>query len=200
MSPLVESLKLKDGCICNMEFHNERLNRSMQELFPGTPTVDLNAVIQIPADQQTGLYKIRVLYLDRIQQVEITPYQFRTIHSLKVVRHNSIDYHLKYSDRELLNELYKQRGSCDDIIIVKNGLVGDSFAANLLFYDGNKWVTPDTPLLKGTQRQRLLSEGRITEKTIREADIRSYHKIGLINAMVSFEEMPVIPVEQVVYG
>jgi 4-amino-4-deoxychorismate lyase len=95
--------------------------------------------------------------------------------------------------------LFAQRDNADDIVIVKNGLVTDAFAANLIFFDGQKWVTPNTPLLKGTQRQYSLDQGIISETEIKESDISSFQKVGLINAMVSFEDMPVIPVEKIYY-
>ena len=197
MYPLVESIKLKDGVIQNLEFHQSRLNRSMDELFPGAQKIDLLQAISIPEDCKSGTFKIRILYLDTVQKIEIEPYQYRSIQSLKVVYHESIDYHLKCTDRQLLDELFAQRGDCDDIIIVKNGLVTDSFATNLLFFDGHRWFTPSTSLLKGTKRQLLLDQGMIAEKEIREEEIRNYQQIGLINAMIEFEEMPVVAVERV---
>jgi 4-amino-4-deoxychorismate lyase len=199
MYPLVESLKLKDGIIQILEYHNNRMNRSMAELFPGSPKVELKAVITIPENCRQGIFKIRVLYDQLIRKIEIEPYQYRSIQSLKVVHHESIDYHLKYTDRQILQELFAQRGNCDDIIIIKNGLVTDSFAANLLFFDDKRWFTPSTPLLKGTKRQFLLDQGIISEKEIREEDIWNYQKAGLINALIDFDEMPVVPVEKVCF-
>jgi 4-amino-4-deoxychorismate lyase len=199
MSLLVESLRLQDGVIRNLEYHQDRLNRSMDELFPQAPKIDLSRVVSIPADCSSGIFKIRVLYGNSVAKIEIEPYVFRKIQSLKIVRHESIDYHLKYSDRQILQELYAQRCDCDDIIIIRNGMVTDSFAANLLFLDGNTWVTPTTPLLAGTQRQYLLDRDIIAERVIREEDIRFYQQVGLINAMVDFEEMPVVPVEQICF-
>jgi hypothetical protein len=43
----------------------------------------------------------------------------------------------------------------------------------------------------------LIDKGIISERDIREGDIKSYQKVGLINAMIDFEEMPVVPVERV---
>jgi 4-amino-4-deoxychorismate lyase len=197
MYPLVESLKLKDGIILNLEYHNRRLNLSKAELFPGSPKVELEKEIKVPEDCHLGIFKIRVLYDQLIRAIEIEPYSYRSIQSLKVVHHESIDYHLKYADRQILQELFAQRGNCDDIVIVKNGFVTDSFAANLLFFDGERWFTSNTPLLKGTKRQFLLDEGIISERVIREDDIRSYQKVGLINAMIDFDEMPVVPVNNI---
>jgi 4-amino-4-deoxychorismate lyase len=198
MCQLVESLKLKDGVIRNLEYHQSRMNRSMNELFPDAEKIELAKAITIPENCKSGAYKVRVVYGSGVEKIEIEPYIFRTIKSLKVVRHESIDYHLKYTNRQILQELFAQRGNCDDIIIVKNGFVTDSFAANLLFFDGKKWFTPTTPLLKGTKRQLLLDQGIISEREIREEDIRSYQKVGLINAMIDLEEMPVINIDRIV--
>ena len=197
MYPLVESIKLKNGIIQNLSYHQGRLNRSMDELFPTAQKIDLMQAISVPEEYKSGTFKIRVLYLDTVEKIEIEPYQYRFIQSLKVVYHESIDYHLKYTDRQLLDELFAQRGDCDDIIIVKNGFVTDSFATNLLFFDGQRWFTPSTSLLKGTKRQLLLDQEIIFEKEIRAENIRNYQKVGLINAMIDFEEMPMVAVERV---
>ncbi len=197
MSPLLESIKLKDGRLHNLEYHQQRMKSAMAELFSDVPEIDLAKAIQIPEQCRIGLFKVRVLYGPAIESFEFEAYQPRTIRSLKIVHHESIDYHLKYTDRQILQQLFAQRGDCDDIIIIKNGRVTDAFAANLLFFDGKKWVTPHLPLLKGTQRQFLLDRGIISETEIREEDISGYIKIGLINAMVGFEEMPVVPVERI---
>ena len=199
MYPLVESLKLKDGIVQNLEYHQNRMNRSMGELFPHAPKINLKKVISIPENCTSGVFKVRVLYGSGIEKIEIEPYVFRIIQSLKVVHHESVDYHLKYTDRQILQELFTQRENSDDIIIIKDGFVTDSFAANLLFFDGEKWYTPTTPLLMGTKRQLLIDQGIISEKEIRKEDIRSYQKVGLINALIDFEEMPVVAVEKVYF-
>lgn len=197
MSPLVESLKLKDGIIQNLEYHQGRMNRSMNELFPDAEKIGLAKAIPVLENATSGVFKVRVLYGRTIEKIEIEPYTFRIIQSLKVVHHESVDYHLKYTDRQILQQLFAQRGDCDDIIIVKNGFVSDSFAANLLFFDGETWFTPTNPLLRGTKRQMLIDQGIISEKEIREEDISNYQKVGLVNAMIDFDEMPVIPVEKI---
>jgi len=199
MCQLVESLKLKDGILQNLEYHQTRMNRSMDELFPDATGVSLEAIISIPANCTSGVFKVRVLYGSSVEKIEIEPYHFRAIQSLKVIHHESIEYHLKYTDRQILQELFAQRENSDDIIIIKDGFVTDSFAANLLFFDGEKWFTSTTPLLKGTKRQLLIDHGIIFEKEIREEDIRSYQKVGLINALIDFEEMPVIAVEKIYF-
>jgi len=199
MCQLVESLKLKDGVIQDISYHQNRLDRSMDELFPEAQKINLAGIISIPEKYHSGVYKVRVLYRRSVNKIEIEPYNFRKIRSLKIVHHESIDYHLKYSDRQILNELFALRGNCDDIIVIKNGFVTDSFAANLLFFDGENWLTPEAPLLKGTKRQYLLDQKIVSEKEIRVEEIQYYQKVGLINAMIDFEEMPLIKMDKIIY-
>jgi 4-amino-4-deoxychorismate lyase len=199
MFPLVESLKLNDGEIRNLPWHQSRLNRALNERFPGAERIYLYEIICIPENFTSGLFKVRVIYGPTVEKIEIEPYTFRTIQSLKIVHHESVDYHLKYTDRQVLQELFAQRGDCDDIIIIKDGCVSDSFAANILLFDGEKWFTPTTPLLKGTKRQFLLDRGIIFEKEIREGDILNFQKVGLVNALIDFDEMPVVPIEKIYF-
>lgn len=197
MSQLIESLKLKDGVLCNLEYHQSRLNRAIDELFPKSDGIDLAKAILIPKECHSGIYKVRVSYGPMIEKIEFEPYAFRPVRSLKVVCQDTIDYHLKYSNRQILQELFEKRGDCDDIIIVKNGNVTDSVSANLLFFDSKEWFTPSTPLLKGIKRQLLLDQRIIMEKVISEQDIWDYQNVGLINAMIDFEEMPVVSMKRV---
>ena len=66
-----------------------------------------------------------------------------------------MNYDLKYFDRKIFDDL-KKNIKADDILIIKNGFITDTSIANILFFDGKKWITPKKPLLKGTVRERLL--------------------------------------------
>ena len=59
----------------------------------------------------------------------------------------------------------------------------DCSIGNLILRQGKKWYTPDTPLLLGTQREKLLREGKIQETTIFQEDIANFDEIKIINAM-----------------
>jgi 4-amino-4-deoxychorismate lyase len=79
--------------------------------------------------------------------------------------------------------------------MVKDGFVTDASIANLAFYDGRQWITPDTPLLAGTRRRFLLDSGILHEAPVRPADLRDFHRIRLVNAMIPWEESPELPME-----
>ncbi len=189
---LIETIKCADGRLFNLDFHQRRFDIAREESFGIHQQISLDTQIQIPEKCKAGLFRCRIVYAEQIENTEFIPHQIRQINSLKLVEDNEIDYHLKYADRKRLNELFKLRSNCDDILIVKNGCITDSFTANPIFFDGNKWWTPDTPLLPGTQRARLISEGKINVCRITPDILSNYSKIGLINALQYMENMPVI--------
>ena len=87
-----------------------------------------------------------------------------------------------------------QKENCDDILVVKNGLVTDTSFTNVVFESDKGLFTPSTYLLPGTKRQTLLKERVIKEKVIRIEDIEDYRKLYLINAMMGIEDNISIPI------
>ncbi|MCE4564466.1 aminotransferase class IV [Maribellus sp. CM-23] len=194
---LIETIKSLNGELYNLPYHQSRFNLVRKNFLGCTDTVLLKDQIQVPDECKNGLFKCRVLYSEQIEKIEFLPHEYRTIQCLQVVKNDTIDYAYKYADREKLTELFIQRGDCDDILIVKNNCITDSYTANPVFFDGNEWWTPDTPLLPGTQRARLLSEGKLKVCRITLDDLGKYSKIGLINALQEIDNMPLMDVENI---
>lgn len=197
MSQLLETLKCKDGILYNLDWHNSRFNKARKEYFGLSTKMNLVNFIKIPHSFKNGLFRCRISYSTSIENIEFIPHEYRKIESIKLVVDNAIDYHLKFADRQKLQNLFEQREDCDDIIILKNGRITDSFNANLVFFDGQKWWTSDTPLLPGTQRARLIDEGKIEVCVITPISLSRYKKIGFINALQDLEEMPIIDIKNI---
>lgn len=198
MKDLVESLAVKDGKILNLQWHEMRYQRSYAECYGQKAAANLldDLAITIP---EKGYHKLRIEYDRDTKKVDIQAYQIQEINTLKVIVDNEIDYHLKYTDRIALNALYEQRASCDDIIIIKDAYVTDTFAGNILFFDGKQWYTPSTPLLAGIMRFSLLQTGAIKEKDIQVDDIMGFKGFQVINAMRPFFETKYTPIENIVF-
>lgn len=135
------------------------------------------------------LYKLRLVYNDVFVKYEFIPYVLPIIKSLKIVYSNKIEYGHKYLDRNRLKNLYKQKGNCDDIIIIRENLVTDTHYCNVALLKDNIWYTPATPLLEGTKRQQLLAQGLIHEKLLSSLNLKAFEKIRLFNAMIDFGEI-----------
>ena len=181
MIELLETIKIEDSKILNIKWHNQRCNKSRLELFQEKKLLSLEEFIEPPKE---GLYRCRILYDKDINSVEYIPYTPKKINSFKIVQSN-IDYSYKYGNREELNALHNP--DYDEVIIEKDGYLTDTSIANIAFYDGTNWFTPASPLLKGTIREKLLSERFLIVKNIKSQDIQSYSHFALMNAMIGFQ-------------
>lgn len=179
----IETIKAIDGEIFNMSYHQKRYE-SVLNSFGIEKKEDLIQHLNPP---QFGIYRCRLVYTADTITVSYHEYKKRDINSLKLVFSNDIDYSVKYANRDELDALYAGRGEGDDILIIKDLLVSDTSIANIAFYRDGEWITPKTPLLKGTTRARLLDEGKIVEADIKVQDIRNFSKIALLNAMIDFD-------------
>lgn len=192
-----EAIKLKDGVLYNLEYHQMRVNRTLKQFF-GT-SIDFSVLAQlIPEDKKSGLYKCRVLYNAQIVSVECTPYLFRSIQSVGVINANHINYDYKYADRSDLNRLL-EKSECDDMILIKDGLVTDSSFANLVFQSPNGLYTPTSYLLRGTKRAYLLDKGLIREQEIRKEDLTRYERMFFINALIDLADNVSVDIQSLRY-
>ena len=199
LSPeLLESIKLTDGEVPILEFHQRRVDRSRRVYYAKSPAFRLTEVLKSLPLPQTGTHKIRLLYGAQLIDYEIVPYEIRPVRSLKVVHADTLRYARKYADRADIQRLYEQRGRYDDIMIVQRGYIADSSYANLAFFDGNFWYTPAWPLLRGARREYLLERGILRPSVIRLRDLANFESVRLVNSMMEWEEGPTLPVTAVI--
>lgn len=174
-----ETIKCEDFEIFNLEYHEKRVANSIGL------NLNLQEYIYPPTNE---LLRCKVIYNENeILSVDFFPYKKREIKSFKVINDDKINYSKKYLDRSSLDRLFDKKDTCDEIIIVKNGLLTDTSIANIAIFDGNSWLTPKKPLLLGTTRARLLKEGKILEKDIDLKMLKNAKKIALMNAMIDFD-------------
>lgn len=184
MNKLLETIKIVNGKAQFLEYHNARLNYARRVLFNAQNYIDLKNIIQAPS--QNGTYKSRIVYSKMIESVEYSPYQDRHFKTFKVIQDNNLLYNFKYLNRTDLNRLVALKDEADEIIIIKKGFVTDSSIANLAFLHQDQWITPLTPLLNGTMRERLLREKKIVEVAIRLEDLKKFSNMAMMNALLGF--------------
>lgn len=188
MCRFIETIRIDNGEIRNLPYHNRRLNETRSHFWQGSSLLQLEDYLK-PV-QGSEVFKARVVYGETgIEEVSYAAYTMRCVQSLAIIQSDTIDYTYKSTDREALNHLFAQRGTCDDILIVKQGLLTDTSIANIALYDGNYWYTPKQPLLGGTKRAQLLEESILQENEIRLEDLSSFSAIRLFNAMINWGEL-----------
>ncbi len=196
--PLFETICIKDGMLLNKQWHKKRFEYSYQSYYGNKPTLQILENILFPEKYKTGIIKLRISYNKTSKKEEYEKYTLKNIETLKIVFDDTIDYSLKYTNREKLNKLLAKKGNCDDILIIKNGKVTDSSYTNIIFNDGTNWVTPSSALLKGTARERLIHAGIIKEKDIFIEDIKKFNSFKLINAMRDFDSVSETDIKNII--
>ena len=182
---LLETIRCENGSPLHLSYHQKRLERTLKTLQI-IKHYDLDAIITPPS---CGIFRCRFLYDSKGYTIEFHPYTPKKTTSLKLLTCDTLEYPLKYSAREQLNTLFEQRESCDDVLIVKNNYLRDTTIANIALFIDGKWLTPTSPLLEGTTRERLLDEEFLTPASLMIEDIARASKVAIMNAMIGFIEV-----------
>nr|WP_303184964.1 aminotransferase class IV [Tannerella sp.] len=180
----------------NRDGHLKRMRETAAHfgfLPPDLP--DLSLIT--PPSFTSGLTKCRLLYDRFIRDIRFEAYIPRQISSLIAVEANDLDYAFKYADRSaLVYDEWKHKGF-DEVLFLKDGFLTDTSFSNVVLRKGNEYITPETYLLNGTQRQFLLKAGCIKEAPIHIAELKQYDELFLINAMLNLTENLRIPITAV---
>jgi len=198
MCLFIETICYEKGCFQRIELHNERFNRTRKQFFGLQTPFQLELLLSVPPDLKDETVKCTITYEVDIISIDYTLYQIRLVNSLQMVVDDTIDYAFKYADRTKLNSLFDLRGQSDDILIIKNGFVTDTFYANIVFKKDDKWYSPSNPLLKGTRIDRYIREGLVTPALLRPSDLPIFSEARIVNAMISIENSPVILIENII--
>jgi 4-amino-4-deoxychorismate lyase len=199
MSRLIETIRLLDGKFYNLSYHASRMQRAWKDIFNMNEPWRLDQLLEDQKIPKAGLFKCRVTYDTKLEGITFESYVPKEVMSLKVIHDDAVSYGYKFKDRSVLENHFAKRGKCDDVLIVKDGLVTDTSYANILFKKENEWITPESCLLRGTMRQQLIDKGKIRMERIAVEDISSFEKFKLINSML-LDEGPEIDVSNIVSG
>lgn len=206
MSPFVETIAVRDRVPSRLSYHQARFDRTRAQTTGkegSQKTISLEEILSpLLYKLPMGLVKLRVLYGQDVEEINWEPYTHKRVESLALVYAQGLDYRFKYRDRSALEGLFSRRGPADDIIIVNDGHISDSFAANLVFEEGSRLITPADALLPGTCRARLLAEGMVKAAHLVPQDLTRFTRVHLVSAfrdlgdcVVDLREHPIIQLE-----
>jgi len=197
MYPLFESVCVAGGAVRHGRYHEQRFEASYRKLYGKKPGFSLWEGLSLEGADPSLTYKLRIRYNASGTSWELAEYRSRLPETLRLVWDDTVEYALKYSDRQALDRLAAQRDGADDVLIIREGLVTDSSYCNILFWDGREVTTPKRPLLEGTCRARLLAEKRIAEADIPADGLDRYLAFQLVNALNDFDPGRWRPLENI---
>lgn len=193
---LFETIKIEKSRVINLRFHKWRIEFSLTD-FGSEIKFDLDKMIEAELAKfmslntlNLGILKAKLIYnaLGEFEFCEISPYTLRNFHSFKLINID-FSYGKKLIDRSSIDRVFAKRQNCDEILMIKDGLLTDTSIANIAIFDGSKWLTPKYPLLKGTTRQRLLECGLLEEASISVDMLKFERKFAVMNAVMGFREI-----------
>ena len=189
MCRFVESIQLKEGQFKHIELHQLRLQKAMADFYPNEKVINLAESLNQSSFSHEGLFKCRVVYDSEIRQIEFIPYIRREIKSLRLIETDIESRFYKLENRSEFVAAFGLRGNCDDVLLVKNGLLTDTSYCNIALSDGENWYTPRIPLLYGVNRAKLIADGKLKEKDIKQTEFVNFQNISLFNAMIDFKDI-----------
>ena len=196
MFRFIETIKFANHSFSNMSFHQKRVNRTLEKFYP-KKKISLRKALKENLPSGDEMYKCRLVYSDQVEKIEFIRYKKKAVRSLKIVACDDFNYSYKFLDRTFIDGLIQLHQGFDDILMVKKGFITDTSYCNILFYNGKQWLTPSTPLLKGTQREYLLKKNVIKNLEIRAQDIHKFQSFMLVNAMLEFSPVRAVSVSNI---
>lgn len=191
----LETICIQNGTTQNIEAHMERMCKTAVHYgfsVPHLPDIEL----LLPSQLKEKKVRCRIVYHEKIEEISFEEYIPKHIRSLKLVE-GSPEYGFKFSDRTPLLHLLAQKKGCDEILIVQNGCITDTSYSNVVFKKGSELFTPDSYLLNGTKRQKLIKTGVVKETRITAQNIHTFEQVYLINAMLDMEDQRGISIDEV---
>ena len=91
MTTFSEAIRLEQGRLHNLAYHQARVDRTAGHFFGTCPSLS-GLPNSIPEEVRQGLFKCRVVYGRDIGKVEYIPYVRRRIEKVGVIRDDAIDY------------------------------------------------------------------------------------------------------------
>ncbi len=184
-----ETIKIQDGLLCFPEDHQRRFDLTRQHHFPSASPIFLNEVIEVPESSRKGTVRCRVDYADTILSIGFFPYQISDHRQVLILESPTLQYRWKYADRSCFTQALAENPGMDDIIFTHKGFLTDTTFSHLALLRQDRWYTPESYLLPGTKRARLLKENRLSPLPLRPEDLVQFEALAFINAMRDFEKI-----------
>ncbi len=188
MSQFIDAIKILDGKAKRLAYHQQRAIAALKAFYPDVRCFNIEDFIQNYNLPRNGLFKLRIEYTDKITTHSLIPYEKKDIKSLKTVYINTPSHTFKLANRDVFNQALSHKENCDDVLLIRDGLITDTSYANIALYTNGTWFTPLNPIIFGVNRQSLIDKNLIVPKDISIDTIYNYEKIAIFNAMIEFED------------
>jgi len=196
---LLESLLLKDGEFFLMQEHLNRLKNSAHYFgFPFHLEEVRQTLLDFAGRYIRGEYKVRLLidqkgeWTMEAQPLTKLPSPFKIVLADEPIdKNNPFIYH-KTTNREVYSHFQRKFPHASDVLLWnEEGELTEFTNGNVVLeMDDGLWTPPVTSgLLVGTYREKLINEGKISEKRLTVEDLKKSSKLWFINSVRKWVEV-----------
>ncbi len=197
---LFETMRWEPEGVRHLERHLARMEHSAAYFGMPFERKAAEAAVDEAMPEEGGPRRLRLLLdADGRITVEVTEMPAESAEPVKLIVDaesvNSQDWLLfhKTTRRDLYEERRARHPEAGDVVLVnERGEVTETTIANLAVKLDGRWVTPplDSGCLPGIERQVLLDKGRLEERVVTVAELKSADEIAVINSLRGW--LPVI--------
>lgn len=196
---LIETIPIHRGATTLIPLHEDRMHRSArltgQHPTPWSTVWErvLEHLAREGLSESDQLIRCTIVYDNDVREIRTVPYSIRELTTLRVMNVPSdFDYNLKYADRSCFTPYISQCAPKEEPILVRDGLLTDTTYTNIVLeYPDGRLLTPEEPLLLGTQRAFLLNSGKIQTAHLTADDLYHCNRVHLINAMMPLDNLTI---------
>jgi para-aminobenzoate synthetase/4-amino-4-deoxychorismate lyase len=195
---LIETVRWStEGSFWLLERHLERLIDSARYFDIPLDPAEIRAALRAGVAGRSGSLRVR-LAVSRAGNISVetgpvpaAATVVAAVDSMPVDPSDVFLYH-KTSNRRIYDEATARSENVDDVILVNpSGEVTETTIGNLAVEIDGVWSTPPIPagLLPGTYRAELIATGRLSERSITVAELKSASRLARVNALRGWEPM-----------
>ncbi|WP_066369105.1 aminodeoxychorismate synthase component I [Neobacillus fumarioli] len=196
---LLESLLLKDGEFFLMQEHLNRLKNSAHYFgFPFHLEEIWRNLLDFAGQHLRGEYKVRLLidqkgeWTMEAQPLTELPSPFKIVLADEPIdKNNPFIYH-KTTNREVYSHFQRKFPHASDVLLWnEEGELTEFTNGNVVLEmdDGLRTPPVTSGLLAGTFREKLLKEGKISEKRLTVEDLKKSSRVWFINSVRKWVEV-----------
>lgn len=193
---LLETIAIHQQKVLNIDYHQDRMNQSFFSVYKLACPFDLVKIFEnFSFLENQGWIRCRFIYNAERFEIQQFPYQLKQFSKIKVLEIPSqFNYKHKWNDRQFFAKLLEDNSAFEEVLMLQNDFVTDVTIGNVALWDGDKWYCPNTPLLEGTQRKKLLKQNLLTEISIKKNDLTRFEKVIILNAFRTLDSKNALPI------
>ncbi len=181
--PFFETIRIQDGRIQLLDYHQRRMNRVFRYFYPGHRPHAIADLVELDKYQGASVVKCRLDYSHHTFSCEYSTYHLRSILKLVPIE-STISYPFKYADRTELDAISTKVHKSEEPLLIAHGRLKETTFGNVIFRIDNRWVTPMYPMFYGIMREFLVSSGQIEMADLFLEDLDRCDQIKIVNAMM----------------